>query len=427
MNHKSCRLMVILALAGAALATILPTGAQEAGMRPGGPTAAAVPAIVSPLVTDRMVTFRLRAPDAKSVSVSGDFGTDVALTRDAEGIWTATVGPLKPDGYVYYFIVDGVRLTDPSNPAGQDRLHHQHHHQPLQCAGRRAGVLRRAGRAARRDPHAAVQVQVEQGGARTQRLPAARLRREFAPAISGAVSAARLRQRPPLLASLRPRQRHPRQPAGKAGHQAIHRRDAAGLWWRIGQWRRHRHCAGQRRRIRRGFRALRARHSRRRHPADRRQVPHAGQSREPRHHGLLDGRDAGRPVRPRAPGYLQPCGHHERGPVGNPASAAAGPDPIARAGGQSRAGQQAAEAAVDRLRHRGHGDGRCPQYARGAAEGGHQAHLRRIRRRASLACVASGICATSRRCCFVEARWHCQLPAASRSPRPRPRSAPTPG
>ena len=116
MNHKSCRLTVILALAGAALATILPTGAQEAGMRPGGPTAAAVPAIVSPLVTDKMVTFRLRAPDAKSVTVSGDFGPDVALTRDAEGIWTATVGPLKPDEYVYFFIVDGVRLTDPSNP-----------------------------------------------------------------------------------------------------------------------------------------------------------------------------------------------------------------------------------------------------------------------------------------------------------------------
>ena len=115
-KHKSGTAVVILALTGAALATMLPAAAQEVGMRPGGPAAAAVPAIVSPLVTDRKVTFRLRAPDAKTVTVSGDFGKDVALSREAEGVWVATVGPLKPDEYVYYFIVDGVRLTDPSNP-----------------------------------------------------------------------------------------------------------------------------------------------------------------------------------------------------------------------------------------------------------------------------------------------------------------------
>jgi enterochelin esterase family protein len=62
------------------------------------------------------VTLRLRATEAKAVTVAGDFGPDVALTRDAEGIWSATLGPLKPDIYVYYFTVDGVRLPDPSNP-----------------------------------------------------------------------------------------------------------------------------------------------------------------------------------------------------------------------------------------------------------------------------------------------------------------------
>jgi enterochelin esterase-like enzyme len=116
MKYISPRTRVIVALAGAALATMLPTAAQEVGMRPGGPAAAAPPAIVSPLVADKKVTFRLRAPDARAVTVSGDFGKDVALAREADGIWTATVGPLKPDEYVYYFIVDGVRLTDPSNP-----------------------------------------------------------------------------------------------------------------------------------------------------------------------------------------------------------------------------------------------------------------------------------------------------------------------
>jgi enterochelin esterase family protein len=84
---------------------------QEVGARRGAA------AITSPEVTsDRRVTFRLRAPDAKAVTVSGDFGNDTDLRRDADGIWSVTVGPLDPEMYVYYFMVDGVRLTDPSNP-----------------------------------------------------------------------------------------------------------------------------------------------------------------------------------------------------------------------------------------------------------------------------------------------------------------------
>ena len=72
---------------------------------------------VSPEVgPDRRVTFRLLAPEAEAVTVSGDFGSDTALERGADGVWTATVGPLDPEMYVYYFVVDGVRLTDPENP-----------------------------------------------------------------------------------------------------------------------------------------------------------------------------------------------------------------------------------------------------------------------------------------------------------------------
>lgn len=86
--------------------------AQEPGMRT--PGAAAAPA--SPVIAGGKVTFRLRAPEAHTVSVSGDFGPDAALSRDADGIWSVTLGPLKPDEYVYFFTVDGVRLPDPSNP-----------------------------------------------------------------------------------------------------------------------------------------------------------------------------------------------------------------------------------------------------------------------------------------------------------------------
>ena len=84
-------------------------------MRPAGGAAPAAP-ISSPVVAAGKITFRLRAPEAHAVSVSGDFGPDMAMSRDADGTWSASVGPLKPDEYVYFFIVDGVRLTDPSNP-----------------------------------------------------------------------------------------------------------------------------------------------------------------------------------------------------------------------------------------------------------------------------------------------------------------------
>jgi len=106
-----------LAAAGCAMLlmgapTVLP--AQEPGMRPASGASAAP--LVSPTIADGRATFRLRAPEAKGVSVSGDFGPDVALTRGADGVWSATVGPLPPEEYVYFFIVDGVRLPDPSNP-----------------------------------------------------------------------------------------------------------------------------------------------------------------------------------------------------------------------------------------------------------------------------------------------------------------------
>ena len=85
--------------------------AQEAGARRGGT------GITSPEVAaDRRVTFRLRAPEVKKVTVAGDFGNDVDLRAGEDGMWSATIGPLDPEMYVYYFTVDGVRLTDPSNP-----------------------------------------------------------------------------------------------------------------------------------------------------------------------------------------------------------------------------------------------------------------------------------------------------------------------
>lgn len=87
--------------------------------------------IVSPEVhTDKTVTFRFNAPDAKKVQVTGDFlptqqidtpyGKFDApgaadLSKNAEGIWEYTSESLSPELYSYTFIVDGVKMPDPSN------------------------------------------------------------------------------------------------------------------------------------------------------------------------------------------------------------------------------------------------------------------------------------------------------------------------
>ncbi len=73
--------------------------------------------VISPEVhPDRRVTFRLRAPNAKEVSVSGEWGKDKkAMSRDEEGLWSVTTEALEPDLYGYSFSVDGLQMLDPGN------------------------------------------------------------------------------------------------------------------------------------------------------------------------------------------------------------------------------------------------------------------------------------------------------------------------
>ncbi len=74
------------------------------------------PAVKSPEVSaDGAITFRLRAPNAKEVAVTG-IGERLAMTKDDQGIWSATTWPLKPDLYTYAFSVDGLTVNDPANP-----------------------------------------------------------------------------------------------------------------------------------------------------------------------------------------------------------------------------------------------------------------------------------------------------------------------
>jgi len=47
---------------------------------------------------DRRVTFRLNAPKAQEVTLTGEFlkgGTP--LVKDARGVWTVTIGPIEPE------------------------------------------------------------------------------------------------------------------------------------------------------------------------------------------------------------------------------------------------------------------------------------------------------------------------------------------
>jgi len=76
--------------------------------------------LVSPEVhRDHKVTFRIYAPKAEAVTVSGDWlqgGGPVKLDKADNGVWSATVGPLTPDYYSYTFSVDDVHTLDPKNP-----------------------------------------------------------------------------------------------------------------------------------------------------------------------------------------------------------------------------------------------------------------------------------------------------------------------
>jgi enterochelin esterase-like enzyme len=75
--------------------------------------------IASPEVkADKTVTFRIRAPKATEVVLNGEWkgGGKTPMTKDDQGVWSATVGPLEPDLYGYSFSVDGMTVTDPVNP-----------------------------------------------------------------------------------------------------------------------------------------------------------------------------------------------------------------------------------------------------------------------------------------------------------------------
>jgi len=84
--------------------------------------------IVSPDFTaDNAIYFRIKAPQAKSVQLSGNWMQMVSngdqgmtrkltdLTQGEDGVWSVKVEGLEPELYGYTFLVDGVSTLDPSN------------------------------------------------------------------------------------------------------------------------------------------------------------------------------------------------------------------------------------------------------------------------------------------------------------------------
>ncbi|HTV03558.1 MAG TPA: alpha/beta hydrolase-fold protein [Luteitalea sp.] len=90
------------------------TGATGLAQTP-VPTPPPPPPVSPEVQADGRITYRFRAPNAKEVYVSRAGLERLPMTRDEQGLWTATGPALPPDIYQYTFNVDGVSVLDPVN------------------------------------------------------------------------------------------------------------------------------------------------------------------------------------------------------------------------------------------------------------------------------------------------------------------------
>jgi enterochelin esterase family protein len=78
--------------------------------------------VISPeVMDDHTVIFRLKGPNVQSVTLSGSMfvgdeaNKRVPFVKGDDGVWTCKIGPLKPEIYLYWLTVDGVKMCDPNN------------------------------------------------------------------------------------------------------------------------------------------------------------------------------------------------------------------------------------------------------------------------------------------------------------------------
>jgi enterochelin esterase family protein len=97
---------------------VRPVAGQEAAAQKEPPRPRRPQALVSPeILADGGVTFRIRAPKATEVKVSGQFGRDATMAKDDQGVWSVTVPSVPAGVHEYRFVVDGLGVIDPQNSA----------------------------------------------------------------------------------------------------------------------------------------------------------------------------------------------------------------------------------------------------------------------------------------------------------------------
>jgi enterochelin esterase-like enzyme len=116
-------LIATIGFASAPQAQQTPASTPAAPAQPGrgGGRGAAAPVYISPEVSaERRITFRVFAPAADAIRLSGGdmpgVGQATQLTKGDNGVWEVTVGPFEPGAYRYNFNIDGVSTIDPRSP-----------------------------------------------------------------------------------------------------------------------------------------------------------------------------------------------------------------------------------------------------------------------------------------------------------------------
>ena len=128
--HRLPSLALITALAAVSAQAQInnnPPGGSGPGRGRGpGVEASVVTAARSPVVNaDNTLTFRLQAPNAKTVRVFTDFpklgdvpvngSAGFDMVKDTNGVWSYTSPKLAPSYYQYWFVMDGFSYPDPQN------------------------------------------------------------------------------------------------------------------------------------------------------------------------------------------------------------------------------------------------------------------------------------------------------------------------
>jgi enterochelin esterase-like enzyme len=82
----------------------------------GVPATSNVPGQAFPRVdSESRGIFRIKAPEAKRVVVRVAGNQEVPMAKGADGVWAVTTGPLAPGFHYYWFLVDGVIVSDPGS------------------------------------------------------------------------------------------------------------------------------------------------------------------------------------------------------------------------------------------------------------------------------------------------------------------------